>query len=59
MFRVSQERAMEEAKNQMTLLMDVKFSFAVKFPFTPSKIQLDELEIPAAYTNLAQYVRKI
>jgi hypothetical protein len=50
---------MEEAKNQVTLLMDVKYCFAVKFPFTPSKIHLDELEIPASYTNLNQFVRKI
>jgi len=50
---------MEEARNQQTLLMDVKYSFAVKFPFTPSKIHLDELEVPATYTTLNQYVRKI
>ena len=50
---------MEEAKNQITLLMDVKASFAVKFPFAPSKIQVDELDIPAIYTNLTQYVRKV
>jgi myosin-5 len=41
----SQERAMEEAKNQVTLLMDTKFSFAVRFPFNPSSINFAELEV--------------
>ena len=40
-----QERAMEEAKNQVTLLMDTKFSFAVRFPFNPSNINFSELEV--------------
>ena len=40
-----QERAMEEAKNQVTLLMDTKFSFAVRFPFNPSNINFAELEV--------------
>ena len=50
---------MEEAKNQATLLMDAKFSFAVKFPFNPSKIHFDELDIPATYTTLPNVVRKV
>ncbi|XP_023346173.1 unconventional myosin-Va, partial [Eurytemora carolleeae] len=54
-----QERSLEEARNQVTLLMDAKFSFAVKFPFNPSKIHFDELDVPATYTNLATLVRKI
>jgi len=54
-----QERALEEAKNQATLLMDAKFSFAVKFPFNPSKIHFDELDIPASYTTLPNVVRKV
>jgi myosin-5 len=54
-----QERAMEEAKNQAPLLMDAKFSFAVKFPFNPSKIHFDELDIPSLYTNLPSIVRKV
>ena len=41
----SKERAMEEAKNQVTLLMDTKFSFAVRFPFNPSNINFAELEV--------------
>jgi len=54
-----QERAMDEAKNQAPLLMDAKFSFAVKFPFNPSKIHFDELDIPQVYTNLPNLVRKV
>eukprot|EP00092_Neocalanus_flemingeri_P009668 GFUD01010409.1.p1 GENE.GFUD01010409.1~~GFUD01010409.1.p1 ORF type:complete len:1838 (+),score=622.26 GFUD01010409.1:290-5803(+) len=54
-----QERAMEEAKNQVTLLMDTKFSFAVRFPFNPSNINFAELEIPQMYNNLPQLVRKV
>jgi len=54
-----QERAMEEAKNQVTLLMDTKFSFAVRFPFNPSNINFAELEIPEMYNNLPSLVRKV
>jgi len=54
-----QERAMEEAKVQAPLLLDGKFSFAVKFPFNPSKIHFDELEIPALYTTLPSLVRRV
>ena len=54
-----QERSMEEAKNQVTLLMDTKFSFAVRFPFNPSNINLAELDIPDLYTNLNSMIRKV
>ena len=73
-----QERAMEEAKNQVriqrktvetfslffmyfqvTLLMDTKFSFAVRFPFNPSNINLAELEIPELYSGVTPLVRKV
>merc|ERR1712013_603722 len=54
-----QERAMEEAKNQVTLLMDTKFSFAVRFPFNPSNINFAELEVPELYNNLPTLVRKV
>ena len=50
---------MEEAKVQAPLLLDGKFSFAVKFPFNPSKIHFDELEIPALYTTLPSLVRRV
>ena len=36
---------MEEAKQQVTLLMDTKFNFAVRFPFNPSNINFAELEV--------------
>ena len=71
----SKERAMEEAKNQVTLLMDTKFSFAVRFPFNPSNINFAELEVkfeilhteilnlnpqvPELYNNLPSLVRKV
>jgi len=54
-----QERSMEEAKNQVTLLMDTKFSFAVRFPFNPSNINLAELEIPDLYNSLNSMIRKV
>ena len=54
-----QERATEEAKNQVTLLMETNFSFAVRFPFNPSNINFAELEIPDMYNNLPSMVRKV
>jgi myosin-5 len=54
-----QDRAMEEQRNQITLLMDSKFSFAVKFPFSPSNIHLDELDIPEQYAGLDEFARKV
>lgn len=39
--------------------MDTKFTFAVKFPFYPSTIQLEELEIPEFYNNLQAMLKKI
>jgi len=54
-----QERSMEEARGQLTLLMDMKFTFAVRFPFNPSKIDFSELEIPELYTGLQPLVRKV
>merc|ERR1712227_378371 len=52
-----QDRSMEEAKNQVTLLMDTKFSFAVRFPFNPSNINLAGLEIPDLYSGIHGLVR--
>jgi myosin-5 len=31
---------------QATLLMETKFSFPVRFPFNPSNIRLEDIEIP-------------
>ncbi|KAK7862317.1 hypothetical protein R5R35_014678 [Gryllus longicercus] len=39
-----QER--QENSQQTTLLMDTKFSFPVRFPFNPSKIRLEDIEVP-------------
>jgi myosin-5 len=32
-----------------SLLMDTKFSFAVKFPFNPSTVALEELTVPDSF----------
>ena len=45
--------------SQATLLMDPKFLFAVRFPFNPSTIQLEELEIPEAFNNLHNILKKL
>ena len=39
--------------------MDTKFSFAVRFPFNPSNINLAELLIPEQYTGIQNLVRKV
>ncbi|XP_054279391.1 unconventional myosin-Va isoform X2 [Macrosteles quadrilineatus] len=44
--RKVQQRLKERAGDQVTLLMDTKFNFPVRFPFKPSPIQLEEIEIP-------------
>nr|CAD7573121.1 unnamed protein product [Timema californicum] len=36
----------ETALQHSTLLMDTKFSFPVRFPFNPSKIRLEDIEVP-------------
>jgi len=53
------ERSVEEAKSQVTLLMDTKFSFAVRFPFNPSKICFSEIQIPEQYSGMTSLVRKV
>ncbi|XP_046985911.1 unconventional myosin-Vb-like [Schistocerca americana] len=35
-----------EPQKQATLLMDTKFMFPVRFPFNPSKIKLEDIEVP-------------
>ncbi|XP_046985916.1 unconventional myosin-Va-like [Schistocerca americana] len=35
-----------EPQKQATLLMDTKFMFPVRFPFNPSKIHLEDIEVP-------------
>ena len=48
---------MEEAKNQVTLLMDTKFSFAVRFPFNPSNINFAELEVSLVFPPLSTIIQ--
>ncbi|XP_049806758.1 unconventional myosin-Vb-like [Schistocerca nitens] len=35
-----------EPQKKATLLMDTKFMFPVRFPFNPSKIKLEDIEVP-------------
>jgi hypothetical protein len=39
--------------------MDTKFSYAVTFPFNPSTIQLEELDIPDGMNGLGELLKKI
>jgi len=54
-----QARAAQENEQQVTLLMDTNFCYAVKFPFYPSSIQLEELEIPEFYNGLHSVLKKV
>jgi len=50
-----QEKRKDEIQKQMGegktshLLMDTKYSFAVKFPFNPSSIHLESIEVPQSF----------
>ena len=54
-----QERAQQEMEEQATLLLNTKFSFTVRFPFNPSTIHLEELEIPKIYNGLHSKLKKL
>ncbi|XP_032683179.1 unconventional myosin-Va isoform X3 [Odontomachus brunneus] len=41
-----QEKLKERGENNEQLLMDQKFSYPVRFPFNPSDIRLEDIEIP-------------
>jgi len=51
------ERAATE--NNQELLMPQRLSVAIKFPFCPSNIQLEELEIPEFYNGLNSLLKKM
>lgn len=51
------ERAANE--NNQELLMPSRMSVAIKFPFCPSNIQLDEVDIPEFYNGLQAFLKKI
>lgn len=51
------ERAASE--NSQELLMPPKLVAALKFPFCPSNIQLEELELPEFYNGLPSLLKKI
>ncbi|XP_067003336.2 unconventional myosin-Va [Anabrus simplex] len=44
--RKIQAKLQERTEEQATLLMDTKYSFSVRFPFSPSNIRLEDIEIP-------------
>ena len=50
-------RAMGEKPQE--LLMPQRTQTAVKFPFCPSNIQLEELDIPEFYNGLQNLLKKI
>ncbi|XP_020287438.1 unconventional myosin-Va isoform X2 [Pseudomyrmex gracilis] len=41
-----QEKLKERGENNEQLLMDVKYSYPVRFPFNPSDIRLEDIEVP-------------
>ena len=51
------ERAATE--NSQELLMPQRLSVAIKFPFCPSNIQLEELDIPEFYNGLNSLLKKM
>ncbi|KAL4216467.1 myosin V [Mactra antiquata] len=44
--RKIQQKLKEREKTDNSLLMDLKFSYSVTFPFNPSKIALESIEVP-------------
>ncbi|WAR28974.1 MYO5A-like protein [Mya arenaria] len=44
--RKIQQKLKERVNTDNSLLMDLKFSYSVTFPFTPSKIILETIEVP-------------
>ncbi|KAK0172448.1 hypothetical protein PV328_005764 [Microctonus aethiopoides] len=43
-----QEKLQHRHENNDQLLMDLKFSYPVRFPFNPSNIRLEDIEVPPA-----------
>ncbi|EZA57445.1 Myosin-Vb [Ooceraea biroi] len=41
-----QEKLKERGENNEQLLMDLKYSYTVRFPFNPSDIRLEDIEVP-------------
>lgn len=44
--RKIQQKLKERGSVENSLLMDLKFSYSVTFPFNPSNIALDSIEVP-------------
>ncbi|XP_023246921.1 unconventional myosin-Va [Copidosoma floridanum] len=43
-----QAKLKERGENQEQLLMDLKFTYPIRFSFNPSKIRLEDIEVPQA-----------
>jgi myosin-5 len=46
-------------ENNQELLLPIKMNTAVKFSFSPSNIQLEELDIPEFYNDVKTLLKKI
>ena len=46
-------------ENSQELLMPQRLSVAIKFPFCPSNIQMEELDIPEFYNGLNSILKKM
>ncbi|XP_019622367.1 PREDICTED: unconventional myosin-Va-like isoform X6 [Branchiostoma belcheri] len=55
--RIIQARLKERKDTQSTLLLDTKFSYPVTFPFNPSSLQLDSIQLPEALN--VTFLRKV
>ncbi|XP_078577050.1 unconventional myosin-Va-like isoform X9 [Branchiostoma floridae x Branchiostoma japonicum] len=55
--RIIQARLKERKDIQSTLLLDTKFSYPVTFPFNPSSLQLDSIQLPEALN--VTFLRKV
>ena len=50
--------SMRKEADTTSVLMDTKYSFAVKFPFNPSSIRLEDLEVPETF-GLGDIVKRV
>jgi len=48
----------QEALAKTKLLMDTQFTYAVRFPFNPSSVKLEDINIPDSF-GLNQWVKKM
>ena len=56
--RKIQQKLKEREMTDNALLMDLKFSYSVTFPFNPSKIELETIEVPDTF-HIASVVTRL